>query len=657
MKISTIKKVFSLLLAMVTCLSLLPMGTLAAEDAAVSLRERDLLLSSAEEGTPNEEEVPVVDVPLAGEEVITAEDTSAEELETEEKPTEQTAVWNAWINPVYADFITEEDLPRGGGISLDGAATSFSTAAAAGSYIRQQLIARAEEITFVFTGNLNDAIAVAMAHTGEPKEGDSLIYQIGGWSSRSYSDGTVMLWPVYYTTAEQEAALDETVVNIMESLDLPRASDYETVKAVHDYLCNTVTYGTTEDYTSWSAYGALVQKVCVCQGYALAVYRLLLACGIDCRIISGDGNGPHAWNIVKLGNCYYSLDATWDDQWFGVIYDYFLLGTTAFYQGHTPEAGGFEDYSRTSSFWDAYPMSLTDYDPSNPNGGVVEESGSGSGDDTEGIKISAAFPDEYFRAYVEDYVDLNGNGYLSQSEIESVISLDVSGLGILDMTGVGLFTELRELECYNNYLGELDVSNFLYLEYLDVSGNGLEILTLGEQNSLYALYCENNSLEELDITGCPELWFLWCHNNTLEELDITGCPSLVDLSCYDNYIEELDVSTCPVLASLVESVEPTYYYDYGIVDYYAYLEEENLHLDLAVDIGVTIRFRAFRGDVNLDGDINAADAALVMRHAVGMGTLTGEAVAQADLNLDGSIDARDAAQILRYENGLSSLLE
>lgn len=63
------------------------------------------------------------------------------------------------------------------------------------------------------------------------------------------------------------------------------------------------------------AYGALVKKEAVCQGYAHAFYVLATRCGLEAYIVTSEN---HAWNIVKLddGN-YYHVDVTWEDPYDG----------------------------------------------------------------------------------------------------------------------------------------------------------------------------------------------------------------------------------------------------------------------------------------------------------------------------------------------------
>ncbi len=57
------------------------------------------------------------------------------------------------------------------------------------------------------------------------------------------------------------------------------------------------------------------------------------------------------------------------------------------------------------------------------------------------------------------------------------------------------------------------------------------------------------------------------------------------------------------------------------------------------------------GELNGDGIVNAADALLVLRHAVGKSALSQQAQALADVTGDGRIDATDALYILRYAVG------
>ena len=90
------------------------------------------------------------------------------------------------------------------------------------------------------------------------------------------------------------------------------------------------------------------------------------------------------------------------------------------------------------------------------------------------------FPDPAFRDYLK-LADMNQDGQLNEDEIAGVTGIDVSGLGIQDLRGIGYFTELESLDCSDNQLTSLDLSANTKLETLKAEGNRLDI-TLNDRN-------------------------------------------------------------------------------------------------------------------------------------------------------------------------------
>lgn len=151
---------------------------------------------------------------------------------------------------------------------------------------------------------------------------------------------------VYGTTAEQEAAFNAKIVEIINANGWAALSGYDQVKAVYDWVCANVAYDhehfdacdsfshlddltvpLQESYLPHTAYNGLFAGKCVCSGYTQLLYAFYSKLGVDCRIISGSaGGGPHAWNIVCLDGLYYFVDATWDAELAqsGQEYAYFL---------------------------------------------------------------------------------------------------------------------------------------------------------------------------------------------------------------------------------------------------------------------------------------------------------------------------------------------
>ena len=280
------------------------------------------------------------------------------------------------INPLYEDVISEDDLitPQDGGIALYSE-PEYGNPSEAAELLREQMKERMETAVVYFATERSDYPNVsreiwteAMAHTGQPKEGDSLKWQWGGYNlSRSgyirsgiyYITCTFTI--TWYTTPEQEEELDEAVASVLSQKGLldNTKSSYAKTKIIYDYLCENVTYDYDHlddaTYTlQYTAYAAMINKTSVCQGYALLFYRLALESGVDARLIAGTGNGgAHGWNIVKVGGKYYNLDSTWDAG--RTTYRYFLK-CPANFENHVR----YEDYE-TEAFHESFPMGTTDY--------------------------------------------------------------------------------------------------------------------------------------------------------------------------------------------------------------------------------------------------------------------------------------------------------
>ncbi len=221
---------------------------------------------------------------------------------------------------------------------------------------------------------VSDLMKNALTMGDGPTDGDYIRYQYGGYTL-FYSHEqvgaqyryTIQIEPIYYTTPEQEQRVDEAVKSILAGLDFKRStSDYEKIRAVHDYLVRTVTYDTihkkNEGYhLDTTAYAAFLNGTATCQGYSVAVYRLLREAGVHCRIVTGtvaDGKTTerHAWNLVELDGVYFNLDATWDALL--ETEDYFLKSDDAI-----PDHVRDSEFKQ-ETFQARYPMAEADYEGS-----------------------------------------------------------------------------------------------------------------------------------------------------------------------------------------------------------------------------------------------------------------------------------------------------
>ena len=213
------------------------------------------------------------------------------------------------------------------------------------------------------------------------------------------------------------------------------------------------------------------------------------------------------------------------------------------------------------------------------------------------------FPDPIFREMLKDAF---GRDYMTVSEAEWVRTINVTGMGISNLTGITYFkdleklycgaaydedgnvvaknnlssldirslTRLNELYCDNNKLTSLNLSGMVYLHVLVCSDNpSLSSLNLQYDHALGELYCgntkvttykfrdweiygiekldvSNSGLSSIDVSNLQRMTWFYCENNNLTKLDLSNCEQLQYLFCYNNKLKSLDFSALEHLADV-----------------------------------------------------------------------------------------------------------
>ena len=168
-------------------------------------------------------------------------------------------------------------------------------------------------------------------------------------------------------------------------------------------------------------------------------------------------------------------------------------------------------------------------------------------------KKFTAIPDENFEQVLIDLnIDSDGvlNGQVLTSDISEVIYLPIFESNITDLSGIENFASLRKLDCYNNQLTSLDLSQNTKLKEVDCSNNLLISLNVTQNTALTSLICFNNQLTNLDITQNTALATLGCSNNQLTSLDVSQNKGLMQLYCNENQLTSLNVNNNPNLMEL-----------------------------------------------------------------------------------------------------------
>ena len=256
----------------------------------------------------------------------------------------------------------------------------YATLEDASAYVCSQMLKRKEIFTVKLAKskdssqqNIRNILLGAFAYdeNGNPQAGDYLYYHMAymAWQQQAGSNDTVVyrIGMLYRTTLAEEQYVSGRIEQIITQLDLRSASktEYEKVRNIYDYVMDAITYDTYH-YTNmpsynymYTTYGALHDGYAVCQAYATLFYRLCAEVGISARVIAGNpdaltGKPTHGWNIVRLGDVYYNVDATWDDEFPG-YYLFFLKCQNGFIE-HIRNAQ-FE----TNAFEAAFPMAVNNY--------------------------------------------------------------------------------------------------------------------------------------------------------------------------------------------------------------------------------------------------------------------------------------------------------
>ncbi len=148
-----------------------------------------------------------------------------------------------------------------------------------------------------------------------------LFYMPSEVTAVEQSDGrvgsTVMLTmtPLYSTReiADTQRCLDQIRANVRKQVT-SALSEADRIALAADYITGHATYAI--DYTyNQNAASALCFGRAQCTGIAHAFKWFMDDMGVFCLVIEGtasdgQGGGPHAWNLVRLGSEYYHVDVT-----------------------------------------------------------------------------------------------------------------------------------------------------------------------------------------------------------------------------------------------------------------------------------------------------------------------------------------------------------
>lgn len=192
---------------------------------------------------------------------------------------------------------------------------------------------------------------------------------------------------------------------------------------------------------------------------------------------------------------------------------------------------------------------------------------------SEGYSQFTLIPDTNFEQVIINMGYDSGvpDGSVPTSNITSIGYLDCSNMNITSLSGIEDFSSLTILQCSNNLLTDIDLSqnanlkglrcedNLLtsinvtqnaQLNHIFADGNELSTLDVSQNAQLGTLSCQQNQLSSIDLTHNTDLEYFYANDNQFSSLDLTHNTQLKKLYLDDNLLSELDLS----LNTLVSTV-------------------------------------------------------------------------------------------------------
>ena len=269
--------------------------------------------------------------------------------------------------------------------------------------------------------------------------------------------------------------------------------------------------------------------------------------------------------------------------------------------------------------------------------------------------------------------------------ISGVVLSGCTSLKHLDLSGDRL-TEISVSDCAGlenllareNAFTSIDLSNNAALRFIDLYENKLESLDVSACTELFKLNCQRNSLTGIDLSNNLKLTELELRTNLIASVDISMLTELKVFNSRANRLTSLDLSVMNGGESFILDSEPggfigTYFAPTGgggyspFVSYSAlegfvflgwYSDDVFLSSESSLPVvfsdgekHITARFM-LPGDADISGKVEASDALLVLRFAMGLISANGIRPEAADVDKSGSIDASDALLILRFAMGI-----
>ena len=162
-------------------------------------------------------------------------------------------------------------------------------------------------------------------------------------------------------------------------------------------------------------------------------------------------------------------------------------------------------------------------------------------------------------AYNEKYAGLDEVA-ASQGDIQNrltqITKLECQNKGITSIEGIKYLTGLKyldlsnQIDYNNNQIMNVNLDSNKALQYLNLSGNGINVIDVSKNTALTNLNLSNNNLGTIDLSKNTTLTSLNLNNNNFSTISLYENTALASVNLNDNKINTIDLSKNTVLTTL-----------------------------------------------------------------------------------------------------------
>ena len=390
------------------------------------------------------------------------------------------------------------------------------------------------------------------------------LFAVRGGYSYSYSISPQIFTSLYFygnpaenkrKYAQCEDAIQKLLYGIKGNTAL---SDVDKCLVMHDRLVAYCEYdyanylNDTIPSKSYSAYGALVDRVAVCNGYALAYMWLLNELGFENYLVSSSEIN-HAFTKVIIDSEPYYIDTTWDDPVWDVPgrvkHTNFLLSFATFSANHRNSTD--YDQNVTSTIYEDYFSQDTNSQIMYMNGYLYYFRDSVSDSESNAIVRRSADGSESEVLLIDKYYRVTDSGTTWRYSARNIRKFINIGNEII-------YTDAKDVRSYNVVTGEQKViytpSSSLFPEY------NYFLYGLKQVDGTIYVTANNSSNFDADTFATRTESFVYCTHPQRETIAqtpgdcmtlsqtteiCTGCYDITHSSAYGSHNYEWTVTASP----------------------------------------------------------------------------------------------------------------